>query len=103
MIQNAKVYTLSSQGTLDRASVVVVDGKITQVGKTVKVPTGAQIIKAEGLEIYPGMVNAWGNIGLTEIGSVEVMSDTTTSALSNLSCWHSAPCCPPANTFRLHA
>ncbi len=77
VIQNAKVYTLSSQGTLDRASVVVVDGKITQVGKTVKVPTGAQIIKAEGLEIYPGMVNAWGNIGLTEIGSVEVMSDTT--------------------------
>jgi imidazolonepropionase-like amidohydrolase len=77
VIQNAKVYTLSPMGTLDRASIVVVDGKITQVGKTVKVPAGAQIIKAEGLEVYPGMVNAWGNIGLTEIGSVEVMADTT--------------------------
>ena len=77
VIQNAKVYTLSSQGTLDRASVVVVNGKITQVGKAVRAPAGAQIIKAEGLEVYPGMVNAWGNIGLTEIGSVDVMSDTT--------------------------
>ena len=77
VIQNARVYTLSSRGTLDRASVVVVDGKITQVGQTVKAPAGAQIIKAEGLEVYPGMVNAWGNIGLTEIGSVDVMSDTT--------------------------
>jgi len=77
VIQNAKVYTLSSQGILDRASVVVVDGKITQVGKSVKAPAGARIIKADGLEVYPGMVNAWGNIGLTEIGSVDVMSDTT--------------------------
>jgi imidazolonepropionase-like amidohydrolase len=77
VIQNAKVYTLSSAGTLDRASVVVVDGKITQVGKTVKVPAGAQIIKADGLEVYPGMVNAWGNIGLTEIPSVDVMVDST--------------------------
>jgi imidazolonepropionase-like amidohydrolase len=77
VIQNAKVYTLSSAGTLDKASVVVVDGKITAVGKTVKVPAGALIIKADGLEVYPGMVNAWSGIGLTEIPSVEVMNDST--------------------------
>ncbi|MBP1597671.1 MAG: amidohydrolase [Acidobacteria bacterium] len=77
VIQNARIYTLSSAGILDRASIVVVDGKITQVGKSVKVPSGAQVVRAEGLEVYPGMVNAWGNIGLTEIGSVDVMSDTS--------------------------
>lgn len=77
VIQNAKINTLSSAGILDRASVVVVDGKITQVGKTVKVPAGAQIIKGEGLEVYPGMINAWGNIGLTEVPAVEVMNDST--------------------------
>ncbi len=47
VIQNAKVYTLAAAGTLDRASIVVVDGKITQIGKTVKVPSGAKIIKAD--------------------------------------------------------
>jgi len=77
VIQNAKVYTLSPAGVLDRASIVVVDGKITQVGKTVKVPAGAQVIKGEGLEVYPGMINAWGNIGLTGIGSVDVMNDSS--------------------------
>lgn len=77
VIQNARVFTLSPAGVLDRGSVVVVDGKITQVGKSVKAPAGAKIIKADGLELYPGMVNAWGNIGLTEIGSVDVMADTT--------------------------
>ncbi|MBZ5498346.1 MAG: amidohydrolase family protein [Acidobacteriia bacterium] len=76
VIQNAKVFTLSSAGTLEKASVLVVDGKIAAVGKTIKVPAGAQIIKGEGLEVYPGMVNAWGNIGLTEIGSVDVMNDS---------------------------
>jgi imidazolonepropionase-like amidohydrolase len=77
VIQNARVYTMTSAGMLDRASVVVVDGKITQVGKSVKVPAGAQVIKADGLEVYPGMINAWGNIGLTEVPAVEVMNDST--------------------------
>src|SRR5512136_1344937 len=77
VIQNARINTLSSAGILDRASVVMVDGRITQVGKTVKVPAGAQIIKGEGLEVYTGMINAWGNIGLTEIPAVEVMNDST--------------------------
>ena len=76
------------------------DGKITQVGKTVKVPAGAQVIKAEGLEVYPGMINAWGNIGLTEIGSVDVMNDSSGSGhISSRSCWLSAPFFLPASTF----
>lgn len=77
VIQNAKVYTLAAAGVLDKASVLVVGGKIAAVGKNVKAPAGAQIIKADGLEVYPGMINAWGSIGLNEIGSVEVMNDTT--------------------------
>ncbi len=76
VIQNAKVHTLSSAGTLQRASVVVVNGKIAAVGASVKIPPGAQIIKGDGLEVYPGMINAWGNIGLTEIPSVEVTNDS---------------------------
>ncbi len=39
------------------------------------VPAGARIIEAGGLELYPGMIDAWGNIGLTEIGAVDVTND----------------------------
>jgi imidazolonepropionase-like amidohydrolase len=77
VIQNATVYTLASAGTLERASILVVDGKIAAIGKTIKAPAGAQIIKADGLHVYPGMVNAWGNIGLTEIPAVDVMNDSS--------------------------
>ena len=75
VIRNAKVHTLSSAGTLERASVIVVDGKIADVGTSVKAPAGAQIINGQGLEVYPGLVNAWSNIGLTEIGSVPATND----------------------------
>ena len=75
VIRNARVYTLSASGTLERASVVVIDGKIAEVGTSVKAPAGAQIINGQGLEVYPGMVNAWSNIGLTEIGSVPATND----------------------------
>jgi imidazolonepropionase-like amidohydrolase len=77
VIRDAKVYTLGPAGTLERASVVIVDGKIVDVGPSVKAPAGAQVIQGKGLEVYPGMVNAWSTIGLTEIPSVDVTNDTT--------------------------
>jgi imidazolonepropionase-like amidohydrolase len=76
VIRDAKVHTLSADGTLERASIVIVDGKITDVGPKVKVPSGARSIRARGLEVFPGMINAWSNIGLTEVGSVEVTNDS---------------------------
>jgi imidazolonepropionase-like amidohydrolase len=76
-IRDAKVYTLGSSGTLSRATVVVVDGKIAAVGAGVKIPAGAQIINGQGLEVYPGMINAWSNLGLTEITSVPATNDAS--------------------------
>ena len=58
VIRDARVYTLGAAGMLERASVVVVDGKIADVGPTVRVPPGAQVIQGKGLEVYPGMINA---------------------------------------------
>jgi imidazolonepropionase-like amidohydrolase len=75
VIRNARVHTLSKAGTLERASIVVQDGKIAAVGTAVRAPAGAQVIEGTGLEVYPGMVNAWSNIGLTEISAVDVTND----------------------------
>ncbi len=76
-IRDAQVHTLASSGTLPRATVVIADGKIAAVGSNVKIPAGAQIINGQGLEVYPGMINAWSNIGLTEIGSVPATNDAS--------------------------
>ena len=74
-IRDARVYTLGSAGTMAGATVVVVDGRITGVGPGVKIPAGAQIINGQGLHVYPGMINAWSNLGLTEIGSIAATND----------------------------
>lgn len=76
-IRDARIHTLSPAGTLERATIVISDGKIAAVGAGVKIPAGAQIINGQGLEVYPGMINAWSNIGLTEITSVPATVDTT--------------------------
>ena len=75
VIRNARIHTLSPAGTLERGSVVVENGKIIAVGTSVKVPAGARIVEGKGLEVYPGMVNAWSKVGLTEIPAVEVTND----------------------------
>ncbi len=44
--------------------ILVADGKITRVATNIPVPKGAQVVDAEGLNIYPGRVEAHGHIGL---------------------------------------
>ena len=43
---------------------LVEGGKIAAIGPKLDVPEGAEIIDATGLEIYPGLVEAHGHIGL---------------------------------------
>jgi len=51
--------------------VVIKDGKIAAVGAKVSVPSGAQVINAKGLEVYPGLFNAVSQVGLVEVGQGE--------------------------------
>jgi imidazolonepropionase-like amidohydrolase len=61
-----------------RGGVVVVEGgKITAVGETseVVIPKGAERINAAGQNVYPGLINAYSDIGLREIDSVSETVD----------------------------
>jgi imidazolonepropionase-like amidohydrolase len=40
------------------------DGKIAAIGSGLEVPSGAQAVDATGLQVYPGLVEAHGHIGL---------------------------------------
>ena len=56
--------------TIDRATIVVTDGRITAVGADVSPPAGATVISCEGKHVYPGLISANTILGLTEVGSV---------------------------------
>lgn len=52
------------------------NGKIEQVGK-VTPPKNVTRVDAKGLHLYPGLIDAWTTLGLTEIGQVPVSVDTS--------------------------
>ncbi len=76
LIQGGTVHTVSG-GVLDATDVLLSGGRIQQIGSGLTVPAGAMIIDAAGLHVYPGMFNAFSQIGLVEINSVAVTDDTS--------------------------
>jgi imidazolonepropionase-like amidohydrolase len=64
---------------IDKGTVVLANGKIAAVGPAVTVtpPAGARIVDGTGKTVYPGLVDALNQIGLTEIQSVPGSMDTT--------------------------
>ncbi len=67
-LTNATVETITN-GTLEGATVVLSDGKISAVGTNVTVPAGAEVIDCTGKIIYPGVIDAGTRLGLSEVGS----------------------------------
>lgn len=62
-IQNAKVVPVSS-APVDSATVVVVRGVITAVGTNVSIPADALVIDGKGLIVYPGLFDAFSDVGV---------------------------------------
>src|SRR6185312_8547624 len=60
---HANVITVSGS-RLSGANVVVCDGVITAVGADAAVPSGAQVVDASGMTIYPGVVDGFSQYGL---------------------------------------
>jgi len=73
-LTNATIETVT-KGTIQNGTVLIVDGKITAVGSNVSIPTGIEVIDCKGQFIYPGMIDAGTNLGLSEISSVARTTD----------------------------
>lgn len=76
VITGGKLLTVS-HGTIENGVLVMSGGKITAVGEAgkVDVPSGAEIVDAHGLTVYPGLIDPETNFGLTEIEADEASND----------------------------
>jgi len=68
-ITGGTVYPASG-AKIDNATVLIRDGRIAAVGTNVAVPAGATRIDAAGKWVTPGLIDAAGQMGLTEISAV---------------------------------
>lgn len=77
LIRGAKVYTVSSRGTLENADVLVHAGKIAGVVQSgtagLPIPAGAKVVEAKGRPLTPGVF-----AGLTHIGIEEISAESST-------------------------
>jgi imidazolonepropionase-like amidohydrolase len=58
VVRNATVWTQGTAGILENADVLVVNGKITAVGKNLKAPSGALEVDGRGKHVTPGIIDA---------------------------------------------
>ena len=73
-IIGATVHPIDAEDILNGV-VIVEDGKIAAVGTNLPIPEGTPVLKADGLHVYPGLIDAGTSVGLIEISKVRETSD----------------------------
>ena len=73
-IQGATIHTVTN-GVIENGTILFENGVITAVGANVDIPAGARIEDGTGKHIYPGLIDAYSTVGISEIGAVGVSSD----------------------------
>ena len=85
LIQNATILTVS-HGNIEHGSILIKDGKIAEVGASVKAPKDAQVIDAGGQFVMPGIIDCHSHIaidGSVNEGSIAVSSIANTADVLN--------------------
>jgi imidazolonepropionase-like amidohydrolase len=78
VVRGARIHPISGP-EIEGGVVVIEGGTIREVGPrgSVSIPSDATAIDAEGLDLWPGLVDAMTYLGLQEIGSVRGTVDQT--------------------------
>jgi imidazolonepropionase-like amidohydrolase len=75
VLRGATIHTVT-KGTITNGTIVLERGKITAIGgPEVAIPRAAKVVDVAGKHIYPGLIDAYSTVGITEIGSVDVSND----------------------------
>jgi len=74
-LQGATIHTVTN-GVIENGTILFNNGVITAIGTDVQLPAGTRVVDASGKHIYPGLIDAYSTVGISESGSVDVSSDT---------------------------
>lgn len=65
LIKNGTLHTMEDTGIF-RGDLLVKNGKISQIGTNIKPLKNVKIVDADGLEVFPGFIDAHSHIGISE-------------------------------------
>jgi imidazolonepropionase-like amidohydrolase len=75
LLRNVDVY-LGAGPDVKGGSILVVNGKIADIGPKVTAAKGVRVVDGKGLRAYPGMIDSGTHLGLSEISDVRATVDT---------------------------
>lgn len=76
-IMGATILTAGPQGTIEKGTILVKDGKIAAIGDKVELPSGLPVINATGQFVMPGIIDAHSHTAVE--GSVNECTDAVTA------------------------
>ncbi|RMF45416.1 MAG: imidazolonepropionase [Planctomycetota bacterium] len=68
-IQGATLHTVAGE-TIEAGTILFENGKITALGRQVRLPEGCRTIDGRGKHVYPSLIESYSDIGLVEVNSV---------------------------------
>jgi hypothetical protein len=76
LLTHGRISTLTSMGTLDDASLLIVDGRIRAIGRHLDAPAGAEIIDLKGEFVTPALFGGIGDMGVVEVSGEHTTNDS---------------------------
>jgi imidazolonepropionase-like amidohydrolase len=73
-IRGATIHTVTN-GVIENGTILFDNGLITAIGADIQIPAGARVVDGTGKHIYPGLIDAYSTVGISEIGAVDVSND----------------------------
>ena len=73
-LTGGEIHTVTN-GVVENGTIIFEDGIITEVGSDVAVPADAEVVDVSGKRIYPGLIDGYNQMGLSEIGRINVTVD----------------------------
>lgn len=76
LIKNALVYSAESKTPIEGGDIWLRGETIAGVGKTIQGSSGSQIVNGAGLWATPGIINAFSQLGASEVGNISASTDS---------------------------
>ncbi|WP_084535811.1 amidohydrolase family protein [Microbulbifer donghaiensis] len=98
LIKGGKLHTLSDAGSFDSADVLVVDGRVKEIGLSLNADAD-KVIDARGKVVTPGVIAPVSELGLVEIGAANATNDFAVTGDSIGSAFDPLPAYNPKSTL----
>ena len=80
-LQGGRIHTVT-QGVIENGTILMRDGRITDIGAAVAIPPDARIVDVSGKVLMPGLIDGFTNLGTADYPSLGTDDDEATDPVT---------------------